>query len=318
MYTLMKIPHLICTLVLFFALEAVVVAGPSPLSVVKEEEGFKISENQKPVLFYQLASKSRKGKFERANYVHPLYSLGGKVLSEDFPADHLHHRGVFWAWHSLTVGGKYAGDNWVCDDFEWDLQRAEVIEGDNGAAGVKTVWLWKSPEVVDGDGEMKAMVEETTSVRVFPRKAHYRLVDFEIRLKALLDDVRMAGSLDDKGYGGFSVRMKRPKDMVFTGQSGVVAPNRLPIEGGAWMDMSGSLTGEGRSGVTILCHPSLPVFPQKWLLRMRSQQNPQWPGNQPVLLPKDKEVVLRYRLVIHDDELKTGEIEKLHKAYAEE
>jgi hypothetical protein len=314
----MKISHMIWTLVLFFALEVAVAAEQSSLSVVKEAEGFKISENHKPVLFYQLTPKSQEGKFKRANYVHPLFSLAGGVLTEDFPKDHLHHRGVFWAWHTLTLGGEYAGDNWVCDDFEWDLQRAEPIKGSNDVAGVKTVWWWKSPKVVDNDGKMKAMVEETTTVRVFARKPHYRLVDFEIRLQALLDDVRMAGSLDDKGYGGFSVRMNRPKDMVFTGQIGEVKPDRLAVEGGAWMDMSGSLTDEGRSGVTILCHPSLPVYPQQWLLRMASQQNPQWPGNQPVLLPKGKDVVLRYRLVIHDDGLTAEGIEGLHQEYSKE
>lgn len=59
--------------------------------------------------------------------------------------------------------------------------------------------------------------------------------EWQIRLKALLDEVRMAGSLDEKGYGGFSVRMHRPKDMIFTGDVGVVKSQRLPVEGGEWM-----------------------------------------------------------------------------------
>ena len=314
----MRIPNFIWTLLLYFTFATSAAAEQSSLSVVKNSEGFEITENQKPVLHYQLKPKSKEGKFKRTNYVHPLYSLDGGVLTEDFPSDHLHHRGVFWAWHTFTVGGEYAGDNWVCDDFEWDLQEAKPINGTNDIAGLKTVWLWKSPKVVDGDGKMKPMVEETTTVRVFSRKTHHRLVDFEIRLKALLDDVRMAGSLDDKGYGGFSVRMHRPKDMVFTGQIGVVKPQRLAIEGGEWMDMSGSVTDKGKGGVTILCHPSLPIFPQLWLLRMSSQQNPQWPGAKPVLLPKGKDVVLRYRLVIHDEQLKSKEIQTLHEEYSKE
>ena len=288
------------------------------VTVKKSEEGFAISEEGRPILFYQIKAKSKDGKFKRANYVHPLYSLDGEVLTEDFPDDHLHHRGVFWAWHTLTVNGKYAGDNWVCDDFDWDLQESNAVTGSANVGGVKTRWLWKSPKVVDGKGSMKPMVEEVTTVRVGSRRAHYRLIDFEIRLKALLDDVRMAGSLDEKGYGGFSVRMHRPKDMVFTGDIGVVKPQRLAVEGGEWMDMSGSLTAKGKSGLTILCHPSLPIFPQKWLLRMGAQQNSRWPGNKPVLLPKGKEVVLRYRLVIHDDQLKMEDISNLQDEYAGE
>ena len=302
---------------LFFSLAQAAVAD-GEVTVKQNDEGFEISEEGQPVLFYQIKAKAKDGKFKRANYVHPLYSLDGEIISEDFPKDHLHHRGVFWAWHTLTVNGKYAGDNWVCDDFDWDLQEARAVKAMENVAGVKTRWLWKSPKVVDGNGKMKPMVEEVTTVRVGARREHYRLVDFEIRLKALLDEVRMAGSLDEKGYGGFSVRMNRPKDMIFTGDVGVVKPQRLPLVGGEWMDMSGSLTAKGKSGLTILCHPSLPGFSQKWLLRMGAQQNPQWPGNQPFLLPKGKEIILRYRLVIHDDQLKMEDITNLQGEYAKE
>lgn len=313
----MKIPTIVWILFVGFVTASLLKAGEG-VTVIRSDEGFTISEEGRKVLFYQIKVKSKDGKFKRANYVHPLYSLGGEVLTEDFPKDHEHHRGVFWAWHTLTVAGKYAGDNWVCDDFEWDLQEATVVDARANVAGVKTRWLWKSSKVVDADGKMKAMVEEVTTLRVGTRRAHYRLVDFEIRLKALLDEVKLAGSLDDKGYGGFSLRMKRPKDLVFTGDAGVVQPQRLAVEGGEWMDMSGSLTSEGKSGITILCHPSLPVFPQKWLLRRGSQQNPQWPGNKPVLLPKGEEVVLRYRLIIHDEKLKLEDIADLQDEYAGE
>lgn len=309
-------PILTSILLICFAANLVADEG---LKVARTPEGFSITEAGKSVLFYQLKAKSQNGKFNRANYVHPLYSLDGDIISEDFPKDHLHHRGVFWAWHVLTVEGKYAGDNWVCDDFEWDLQEAKPLaKSPDHSVGVKSRWLWKSPKVVDSNGKMKPMVEETTTVRVFARKSHYRLVDFEIRMKALLDEVRMSGSHDDKGYGGFSVRMHRPKDMIFTGEIGKVNPNRLAVDGGAWMDMSGSLTEKGRSGVTILCHPSLPTFPQKWLLRMGAQQNPQWPGATPFLLPKGEDVVLRYRLAIHDDILKPSDIKELQADYAKD
>ena len=289
------------------------------LRVARDPEGFSITESDKPVLFYQIKAKSLKEKFNRANYVHPLYSLDGDIVSEDFPKDHFHHRGVFWAWHVLTVEGKYAGDNWVCDDFEWDLQKAKaLVESNDSSVAIETQWLWKSPKVTNSNGKMKPMVEETTTIRVFTRKPHYRLVDFEIRMKGLLDEVRMSGSHDDKGYGGFSVRMHRPKDMIFTGEIGKVEPNRLPVEGGAWMDMSGTLTEKGKSGITILCHPSLPTFPQKWLLRMGAQQNPQWPGATPFLLPKGKDVVLRYRLIIHNNALMPEDIPAIQAAYAKD
>ncbi len=69
--------------------------------VIKQEEGFLVLEKGHPVLFYRTVPKSLKGKFERTHYIHPLYSLNGEILTEDFPEDHPHHRGIFWVWHQI-------------------------------------------------------------------------------------------------------------------------------------------------------------------------------------------------------------------------
>jgi hypothetical protein len=52
-------------------------------------------EQGRKVLFYQEQPKSVDGKYERAGYVHPLYSLNEKVLTDDSPADHPFHREFF-------------------------------------------------------------------------------------------------------------------------------------------------------------------------------------------------------------------------------
>src|SRR5688500_18166154 len=38
------------------------------------------------------------------NYVHPIYGLDSEVLTGDFPTDHVHHRGLYWAWPHVKVG----------------------------------------------------------------------------------------------------------------------------------------------------------------------------------------------------------------------
>ena len=72
-------------------------------STIKSGEGIEILENGKKVLFYQVRPKSVDGKYERAGFVHPLYSLNGKILTDDMPADHPYHRGIFWAWHQIII-----------------------------------------------------------------------------------------------------------------------------------------------------------------------------------------------------------------------
>ena len=66
----------------------------SSVSVAQRDGGYLISESGDPVLFYRLEPTSFDGRYERSNYVHPLYGLDGEVLTEDFPEDHRHHRGV--------------------------------------------------------------------------------------------------------------------------------------------------------------------------------------------------------------------------------
>jgi hypothetical protein len=47
-------------------------------------------------------------------------------------------------------------------------------------------------------------------------------------------------------------------------------------------------------------------------------QNAVYPGRQPTAIPRDRPVILRYRLVLHRGELAPAEIERLQAEYAKE
>jgi|GEM_PF-314872 len=290
-------------------------------------DGVLVSEGDQKVLFYQRATKSLDGKYPRANYLHPVYDLDGKVITDDFPKDHFHHRGIFWTWHYFEHNGEKIGDPWSCRDVVWDVVNVEQARArDRHSITLQADVVWKSPNRVSdarafGAGEqLLPLVKETTFIRIHKAEPDHRKIDFEIRLRALVDNLKLGGSEDDKGYGGFSTRIKLPKDLQFVGREGSVEPNRLAVEAGPWLDFSGSLNDTGEtSGLAILQHPTLPDFPQKWILRRKtSMQNPQWPGNDPVLLPRDKPVILRHRIVIHRGDAKAAQIDRLQREYEKE
>ena len=79
-------------------------ACSQPVRLDIQPEGVLFTENSDTILFHQTAEKSLNSEYTRSNYIHPLYALDGEVLTEDFPEDHPHHRGIFWAWHQLYVG----------------------------------------------------------------------------------------------------------------------------------------------------------------------------------------------------------------------
>lgn len=295
--------------VLVFGLTALFVTATTSVAEAEfefkeTEDGVLISESGQPVLFYQRKTKSLDGKYARANYVHPLYGLDGEVLTEDFPKDHPHHRGIFWAWHYLAVGEKHLGDGWACKSFSWDVHNLELLKpkGDQSSVALRAHVHWKSALSKNEQGKIAPVVNETTTIRVYPREENSRAIDFEIALQALVPDVHLAGSQDVKGYGGFSARIKLPSDLAFRTHEGIQQPKRLAVSGGPWMDFTGSFSETTKpSGIAILCHPSIPGFPQPWIIRKtsKSMQNPVFPGREPVALSTDEPLVLRYRVIIH-------------------
>jgi hypothetical protein len=288
-------------------------AGPV-LTVRESAQGVEVLDGPAPVLFYQRSQKDLDGQYARSNYVHPLMSLDGDVLTEDFPEDHPHHRGIFWAWHQLWAGEERLGDGWALEDFVTDVARVETSTT-AGQARIETRVLWRSPRFREG----APFIEERTTIVAHPVVEDARAVDFEIALRARASGIRIGGSEDEKGYGGFSARVQMPEGVVFTGPEGPVRPRNLQVEAGPWIDVSGPY-GEGRevSGLTLLCHPDNPGFPQPWILRQTgSMQNAVFPGRDAVGVPTEAPLVLRYRLVVHRGNARRADIERWQAAYAD-
>ena len=292
----------------------------NPIKITETNEGFVVTEAQEKVMFYQRRHKSLDGKYMRANYIHPLYNLDGEIITEDFPADHPHHRGVFWAWHQVWLGNKRLGDSWAASDFFWDVYDAKILDVDSKSRALQVQVLWKSPLRTDEDGNKKAFVKETTTIRIHSVQNDMRKIDFEIKLLALEDGIRLGGSEDAKGYGGFTTRIPLPDGLSFIGTNGPVEPKNLSVEAGPWLDFTGNFSKDSKiSGLTILCHNSSPGYPQRWILRRKgSAQNPVYPGRYPVPLSTKNPLILRYRLIIHRGKLSRTEIDKLQAEYNSE
>ncbi|MDP6543943.1 MAG: PmoA family protein [Phycisphaerae bacterium] len=272
------------------------------MHAIKAVDGYQFYSGDRPVLFYHTGTNSYKGKHARANYVHPLIGLDAEVLTEDFPDDHPHHRGIFWAWHQATVGGKSVGDPWACTGIVWEAVKSEILDG----AAVKATVHWKSLKYKKGK---EAFLAETVTIRAHGIKAQSRAIDFTIALQSLVDaEVKIGGAENDKGYGGFSTRIVMPKDLTMTGPKGPVTPKRTPVAAGEWLNFAGKF-GQQKSAIAVLVHPANPGYPQPWILRKKgSAQNVVYPGRHAVTVPRDKPLVLRYRLLLH----KNADLAKQH------
>lgn len=282
------------------------------LTMKKQSDGIKIVDGSSNVLFYQMKPLNKDGAYERCNYIHPLWGLNGKILTEDFPADHLHHRGVFWAWHQVWIGDKRIGDPWEIKDFEQEITEIEFIKDPDETVWLKSEVLWSSGKWKK-NGEQKPYMRENVSIHVHKRGVKYRRIDFEIRLLALEENLRLGGSEDEKGYSGFSVRMILPDDVQFSGESGNIKPEVNAVESEGFVNISGSMgKGNGKAGIAIIDNKNNPDYPQNLILREKnSMQNMAWPGSEPVALSTTKPLVLKYSLIVYSGKMKAKKISKL-------
>lgn len=289
----------------------ITVIGKAQINMIVKPGGFLFMEKKDSIFFYQRSAKDKNGEYSRCNYIHPLYGPNGTRLTEDFPADHLHHRGIFWAWHQILIDNKLISDGWELKNFQQKVTNLEFML-QKGMGVLNTTVEWKSPLWEDGK---KAYMKEDTKITIYPLTGNYRRIDFEIRLKALTDRLSIGGSTDEKGYSGFSARLKLPEDVKFYSEKEAIAPQNTAVVAKNSMNITGSFLNGGKSGgVVIWSNPENPAPSNSWILRKSaSMQNVAFPGRNPVAIPFDQPMTLKYSLFVYQDTMSPKQISKAIK-----
>jgi len=285
------------------------------ISFEKTKEGIWLLENGNPRFFYQTETKSFNNKYPRANYIHPLIGMDGDTITEDFPKDHPHHRGIFWAWHQLYVGEERLADPWDCEGIEWKVTDVKT-NIKNHTGNIKSTVHW----IIKTEGSRfynQPVLKEDVSITYKKLQIYYEL-DFTINFTALVDSLKFGGSKDSKGYGGFSARFKLPPDLKFFHKNMEITPLQTPVDCGGWVEIIGKNPQDihRKMIAIIMCEPEkLPSF-QGWILRKRgSIQNAAFPGKNPILLLKGRPLVMRNRIVILDKYLQPADFELMYRRF---
>ena len=293
---------------------------------IENNEGkLTVLEDGKPVLVYNYEPvKPPEGvdnRYERACYVHPLYGLDGDVLTQDFPGDHYHHRGVFWGWPKSKVGERPA-DVWTCVDIyqhheQWTAKEAGA---DIAVIGVRNFWSYN-------DAPEKQVVREEVTYRILPADDKGRAIDIEATFTNLTDEVvTFQGSTssisrtnkDQKGYGGFNYRPDANRQpFTFTTIDGVCGKDALKYET-PWTDISSKIKEGGSvSGLAIFQHPKNPGYPHHgWIFRHYGFLGACWPHVEAHKLAPGESFELRYRLYVHRGTAVEAEVAKCFEEYA--
>lgn len=269
--------------------------------VVQTADGLRVEDNGQAVYFYQRTAKPRADNFARAHYLHPVFSPAGDTLTEDFPADHPHHHGIFWAWHQIRLDGRKVADGWDIDRISWEVRSARHQErADKLLLSTEVNWI------VTDSSFRGPLVRERTLITAYPLQDGRRRLDFDIRLRALQPGVSIGGSEDVKGYSGFSVRMALPENVAFTDEHGPIAARNEAVVAGPWMEISNA-DDATQPAITIVQYADNPTGIAPWILRAKaSMQNVAFPGRGTIDIPHRSDLRLRYTLYLSDGAAAAG------------
>ena len=257
-----------------------------------------LSFDTQPVLSYCYGDQLAEGvprKFTRSSYIHPIHGLDGEVLTEDFPRDHLHHRGLSLMWPVMKVGSTSC-DLWTIRAIRSVFQGRLYQRSSAGVAelGVHNVWL------MEGGREA---ADEELHLRVHAATEQGRSIDVRYVLTARGEPITLRGQTNqNKGYGGLVFRTpheSRRSATVISTDQGPARKDSLRAPFG-WADLSAQMPGgEGVSGVTVIPARSHPDFPPAWMLRHYGVLNPAWPGTREFVMQPGVPLELSYRVYVH-------------------
>jgi len=239
------------------------------------------------------------------DYIHPLYGLDGEVLTDDFPADHVHHRGVYWAWPHVKVGD---------EQYDlWSLRgiHCKVLDGQLhiNAASLQLTNGW-----FVGD---KQVMREAVRLVVHPATADSRAVDLELTWTPTDQPVTLSGA-EGKSYGGLALRFgPRKTTVITTPTTRATTPQQdLVVTKLPWADLSGDLARTGKmSGAAVFVSSDHPDFPPTWMTRNYGMLAVGWPGVSPRTIAPGETVTCRYRIWIHRGSPSAVEINNAYEQY---
>ena len=260
--------------------------------------------------------------YNRAGYIHPLWSPKGEVLTRIQPPDHYHHVGIWNPWTHSEYKGKII-------DF-WNLVKEEGTVKPTSILSTTSNDLFGSFKVnhdhIDlqstSPGGSEVALKEEWNVKVWNVAEDAWLIDFVSTMKCATDS---AFTIKEYRYQGFGFRATEKWDDKTV--------NLLTSEGknkedgnstrARWCDING-VSDFGTSGVLFITHPSNYNYPEPiriWPVGTNNGKENVFFNFNPSMdrdwvLEPGNEYQLKYRMFVYDGKIDKSQAEKLWQDFA--
>jgi hypothetical protein len=244
---------------LIISLLALVIAPAAALAQFEfrdlDSKSVELTENGAPVFVFNYGTMLKEGVAPdraRCCYLHPVYAPNGVVITDDFPNDHPHHRGISWMWPVVVVDGK-TYDLWnikgIVAKFEKWVSRTA---GRDGAELIfKDGWYIGDRKVAD----------EFVGIVTVPVSHGRRGIDITVALRSVGAQVDIGGSHGlNEGYGGpLEIRFAPRTDTKMRTATQEDAPDSdlVPAD---WAELTGNYGGKIVT-TNVRCAPNNPGLP---------------------------------------------------------
>lgn len=254
--------------------------------------------------------------YRRGGYLHPVFTPAGRLVTDDYPPDHLHHHGVWAAWTRTTFQGRRP-DFWNMGDRTGTVEPVGVDTSWSGPvhAGVRARHRYVD---LSADAPVVAL-HETWEVTVYDLPAGsrpYRVFDLTVVQETATDD---SLGLPTYHYGGVGLRGHRTwngaENAFFLTSEGKDRSNGHATRA-RWCHVGGLVDG-ALAGIAVLGHPDnyeapqpMRIHPDEPFFNFAPSQAGDW------AIRPGEPYVARYRFVTSDGPPNAADLERLWHDFA--
>jgi len=273
-------------------------------------------------------TEGKTGPYDRGSYIHPVWTPAGKIITGDFSPEHIHQRGIFFAW-TKAIFGEVETEFWGLGELT-----GRILADDLGPSVIDGPVFAGLVIYNKGQAKGKTYFREMWVVRVYALSEE-EIWLFDVHIRQVPTDPQrperppkesVSMALPKMYYGGMAFRGPSAwlgfdsKDVARAIARGVefkdakwlppaVSLDILTDAGGdrksgdrspaRWIDYTGPLADDW-GGLVMFDHPSNPRYPTP--LRV----HPELPyfcyafvQNEPYTISSDEPLNLVYRFLIH-------------------